>query len=181
MQSKLLVNTHADASPPVAAPSVQGEFETGFERGGQTREHAQLAKTLGEPRSSNIWLVAAAGFCGGCCAARVFSCCGLSPGSLGPSRCTAGVTKLVVAINKMDDHSVLDPSGKWSKERCVRGQSRAAAIAGGMVLPAGRSWQQPTRHAACSDATILCEGCFLRKLTVPAAAPSAGLTRLRAS
>ena len=25
----------------------QGEFETGFERGGQTREHAQLAKTLG--------------------------------------------------------------------------------------------------------------------------------------
>ena len=28
-----------------------------------------------------------------------------------------GVTKLVVAINKMDDHSVLDPSGKWSKER----------------------------------------------------------------
>ncbi len=24
-----------------------GEFETGFERGGQTREHAQLAKTLG--------------------------------------------------------------------------------------------------------------------------------------
>lgn len=26
---------------------LQGEFETGFERGGQTREHAQLAKTLG--------------------------------------------------------------------------------------------------------------------------------------
>lgn len=26
---------------------AQGEFETGFERGGQTREHAQLAKTLG--------------------------------------------------------------------------------------------------------------------------------------
>ena len=26
---------------------MQGEFETGFERGGQTREHAQLAKTLG--------------------------------------------------------------------------------------------------------------------------------------
>lgn len=25
----------------------QGEFETGFERGGQTREHAQLARTLG--------------------------------------------------------------------------------------------------------------------------------------
>ena len=28
-------------------PLLQGEFETGFERGGQTREHAQLAKTLG--------------------------------------------------------------------------------------------------------------------------------------
>ena len=26
---------------------AQGEFETGFERGGQTREHAQLARTLG--------------------------------------------------------------------------------------------------------------------------------------
>jgi len=25
----------------------RGEFETGFERGGQTREHAMLAKTLG--------------------------------------------------------------------------------------------------------------------------------------
>lgn len=25
----------------------KGEFETGYERGGQTREHAQLAKTLG--------------------------------------------------------------------------------------------------------------------------------------
>ena len=29
------------------AVGLQGEFETGFERGGQTREHAQLAKTLG--------------------------------------------------------------------------------------------------------------------------------------
>lgn len=25
----------------------RGEFETGYERGGQTREHVQLAKTLG--------------------------------------------------------------------------------------------------------------------------------------
>lgn len=25
----------------------KGEFETGFDRGGQTREHALLAKTLG--------------------------------------------------------------------------------------------------------------------------------------
>ena len=25
----------------------QGEFETGFERGGQTREHAMLVKTAG--------------------------------------------------------------------------------------------------------------------------------------
>ena len=28
----------------------KGEFETGYERGGQTREHAQLAKTLGVAR-----------------------------------------------------------------------------------------------------------------------------------
>ncbi|KAL2649746.1 hypothetical protein R1flu_017874 [Riccia fluitans] len=47
----------------------KGEFETGFERGGQTREHAQLAKTL-------------------------------------------GVSKLLVAVNKMDD-----PSVEWAKER----------------------------------------------------------------
>ncbi|GMI96361.1 hypothetical protein like AT1G18070 [Hibiscus trionum] len=47
----------------------KGEFETGYERGGQTREHVQLAKTL-------------------------------------------GVTKLLVVVNKMDDHTV-----NWSKER----------------------------------------------------------------
>ncbi len=31
----------------------KGEFETGFERGGQTREHAMLAKTAG----LTIWLL----------------------------------------------------------------------------------------------------------------------------
>ena len=48
----------------------RGEFETGFERGGQTREHAMLVKT-------------------------------------------AGVRKLVVVINKMDDPTVL-----WNVDRC---------------------------------------------------------------
>jgi peptide chain release factor subunit 3 len=47
----------------------KGEFETGFEKGGQTREHAMLAKT-------------------------------------------AGVKKLIMVINKMDD-----PTVEWSKER----------------------------------------------------------------
>ncbi|KAF8231897.1 hypothetical protein L208DRAFT_1398248 [Tricholoma matsutake] len=47
----------------------KGEFETGFERGGQTREHIMLVKT-------------------------------------------AGVTKLVIAINKMDDSTVA-----WDKAR----------------------------------------------------------------
>jgi len=49
--------------------SRKGEFETGFERGGQTREHIMLVKT-------------------------------------------AGVSKLVVVINKMDDHTVV-----WAKSR----------------------------------------------------------------
>ena len=48
----------------------KGEFEAGFDRGGQTREHVLLAKT-------------------------------------------AGVRRLVIAINKMDD-----PTVNWEKERC---------------------------------------------------------------
>ena len=47
----------------------KGEFETGFERGGQTREHVMLVKT-------------------------------------------AGVSKLVIAVNKMDDTTV-----RWDKAR----------------------------------------------------------------
>ena len=47
----------------------KGEFETGFERGGQTREHALLAKTL-------------------------------------------GISRLVVAVNKMDD-----PTVEWREDR----------------------------------------------------------------
>ena len=47
----------------------KGEFETGFERGGQTREHVMLVKT-------------------------------------------AGVSKLIIAVNKMDDTTV-----RWDKAR----------------------------------------------------------------
>lgn len=33
----------------------KGEFETGFEKGGQTREHTLLAKTLGELLKSSLY------------------------------------------------------------------------------------------------------------------------------
>lgn len=49
----------------------KGEFETGFEKGGQTREHIMLVKT-------------------------------------------AGVSKVVIVINKMDD-----PTVDWAEERFV--------------------------------------------------------------
>ena len=65
-----MINGAAQADLAVLVISARkGEFETGFERGGQTREHAMLVKT-------------------------------------------AGVRKLVVVINKMDDSTV-----NWSKER----------------------------------------------------------------
>mmetsp|Transcript_17031 Transcript_17031/g.30505 ORF Transcript_17031/g.30505 Transcript_17031/m.30505 type:complete len:408 (+) Transcript_17031:198-1421(+) len=52
----------------------KGEFETGFDRGGQTREHAILSKT-------------------------------------------AGVKKMLVCVNKLDDPSVVLEGGKWSNQR----------------------------------------------------------------
>eukprot|EP00854_Cymbomonas_tetramitiformis_P022606 gene22606-27286_t len=43
-----MINGTAQADVGVLVISARkGEFETGFEKGGQTREHAQLAKTLG--------------------------------------------------------------------------------------------------------------------------------------
>lgn len=75
-KQKLFFSGAAQADVGVLVIAARkGEFETGFERGGQTREHAQLAKTL-------------------------------------------GVAKLVVAVNKMDDPSVVEESdGSWSQAR----------------------------------------------------------------
>ncbi|GAA5824699.1 hypothetical protein JCM11251_005306 [Rhodosporidiobolus azoricus] len=65
-----MISGAAQADVAVLVISARkGEFETGFEKGGQTREHAMLVKT-------------------------------------------AGVTKLIVVINKMDD-----PTVNWDKER----------------------------------------------------------------
>ncbi len=67
----------------------KGEFETGFERGGQTREHAMLAKTAGK-----------------CCCCWVLNC------SLNHESSSSGVRQLIVLINKMDD-----PTVEWSEAR----------------------------------------------------------------
>ena len=65
-----MISGAAQADTAILVISARkGEFETGFERGGQTREHIVLVKT-------------------------------------------AGIQKLIVAINKMDDTTV-----NWSKER----------------------------------------------------------------
>lgn len=42
--------TQADVAVLVV-DATRGEFETGFESGGQTREHALLVRSLGEPQS----------------------------------------------------------------------------------------------------------------------------------
>jgi len=65
-----MINGAAQADIAIVVVSARkGEFETGFERAGQTREHIMLVKT-------------------------------------------AGVSRVIIAINKMDD-----PTVEWSKER----------------------------------------------------------------
>lgn len=67
-----MISGAAQADVAVLVISARkGEFETGFEKGGQTREHAMLVKT-------------------------------------------AGISKLIVVVNKMDD-----PTVNWDKERFV--------------------------------------------------------------
>lgn len=67
-----MISGAAQADVAVLVISARkGEFETGFEKGGQTREHAMLVKT-------------------------------------------AGISKLIVVVNKMDD-----PTVNWDKARYV--------------------------------------------------------------
>ena len=42
-----VLQSRTEAESHCLSCHLQAEFEAGFERGGQTREHAQLAKTLG--------------------------------------------------------------------------------------------------------------------------------------
>ena len=78
-----MISGAAQADVAVLVISARkGEFETGFEKGGQTREHAMLVKT-------------------------------------------AGVTKLIVVVNKMDD-----PTVNWDKERSVPRPDRLCARRG---------------------------------------------------
>ena len=75
-----MISGAAQADVAVLVISARkGEFETGFEKGGQTREHAMLVKT-------------------------------------------AGVSKLIVVVNKMDD-----PTVNWDKTRCVPPLERVRA------------------------------------------------------
>ena len=65
----------------------RGEFESGFEKGGQTREHAMLAKTL-------------------------------------------GISRLIVAINKMDDESV-----NWGEDRFMEIKKKLAPFLRSLKYP----------------------------------------------
>ena len=71
----------ADAALLVAN-ATRGEFETGFENGGQTREHAMLLRSLGEDYGRRVESIID----------------------------RAGVSQLVVAVNKMD-------TVEWSQQR----------------------------------------------------------------
>lgn len=77
----------------------KGEFETGFEKGGQTREHALLAKTLGVRHCHPL-------------ATAFASLQSVTPATDVCVCACVQVGKLIVVINKMDEHTV-----KWSKKR----------------------------------------------------------------
>jgi peptide chain release factor subunit 3 len=91
----------------------KGEFETGYERGGQTREHALLAKTLGVQKL--VVVVNKARPAQLACGLRLQACelqAWRVSHAHGPSR----TPLLSYPRVQMDDPSICK-NGKWSKER----------------------------------------------------------------
>jgi len=125
-----MISGAAQADVAVLVISARkGEFETGFEKGGQTREHAMLVKT-------------------------------------------AGVSKLIVVVNKMDD-----PTVNWDKTRCVPPARACASFRASEMLTRRSSLLSlPTRLPSRPSRSLFPSVLPLSPVLLPLAA-LAGTTR----